>query len=1383
MENPMNEQDPSQIPPASSMPTVPPAAQIPPPTEVQPAPKKKRHLWLKIVAGLVVFLIVLVLLLPTIASTGMVRSIVVGKVNDQLNGKLEIAGWSFGWTSGARIDDLKVLDADGTQILQLKSLDAPISLIGAMRGNYDLHKVVIDGLDFHAVCEADGTLNFAKLAKASAKSAEPANPSPNETKAPEPTENPAPSNSPAGAPPRSTETKLPNVRGEIVVTNCTGTIEDLAAKTAARLTSLEADVKIPDINQPIEDTFDATIDNGKGAVGKISASGKVLVVKDNVLLTDPTQLIREADIDQKASLTGFDLAAIAPFLGADPGIDKLAGVSDGEVDIRLKPMSDADISAMLRIVKLAVSGKALKGDTFAAQSLEMDAKHVALVLPADAKGVDAARIRTGPSDGSGPISVTLLQEGGSKSTVTLFADVAQSSLDRLGKNLAPGDSGKIRAAVDLDLAHFVMSMPKLFALQQGMTLKSGRLTEGTTADLTPDKLVLRQSLSVTGVAGHDALSQKDVVLQPIDFSSNVTDLGGGGMLPDVRNLKLNLTSAFANASVQADSIDNLTGQIRASLQQAQSELGQIIDFGKSQFFGDLDVAISSKGNLLGGAASNGPTHTAAIDVHGTLKDLRITDGTQTTASEPLTQFAVTGKLQGSENQAIEKISGLDVTALAGDAQHPLLDTHVTAELAMKKTPGATPADATTAMVLEQATIQKMNLDLALAQQQFGPMIPALSNVHISAAMLIVGGYVKRTGDNAHSTIQAYVQNVDLQQLSKTGGAPVPLLSSYTLHLLADAGLVADASGSKLNVKLDVDDNQKLLAVQKTDAQIQLTTGSGAEAKPVGVLDMVKQAEVSILMPSLAKLDAVRNALSPAEETKVAANGGVPATPPKPKAAITAGNALITLSITHDGGGLKIVPKVTVSPDLAVAAGSVSQVVGPIDFTTDIAITPAAGAAPTLLDQIKQLDISELSAHAVGTEISLKQPLHITDVGGLTRLFPSTQPSAAPSGPPVVLSAELVAKGDVAPLAHLLETMDAAPQGTEYPYTGNFDLDETVGTAGAAGNSDARIKDLTATGGLHVPALDGQGIDIKNLVIPIFLKDGKLYIANSDKPGDYAPPGSMNGGTVNLAGVVVDLADPHRTLSMNPNSQVMKGVALNTALAHLLGKDLGNLLFADAGASTGILNVTVQKCDQLPTDETMKRNVPSNQGMLTMDVQIQNLTLAGGTLGSAIDTIGPALQIAFPGKSIAKQSIQGSVKDYKITLAHGITTHDMTITLGEHQKSIHLTSTVDLLKLQLKNTFLTLPLSLFGGDDNDLPNGINLALTGTATSPKFDAAKAVQKSVLGNGKPLDVIQNVLGGKKKGGSNGSSGGNNDANDAINAIQGLFGKKKPAATQPGG
>src|SRR5439155_8356214 len=87
---------------------------------VPPTPrKKKRRLWLKIPLALLVLLILLVILLPTIASTGMVRAIVLGKVNQNLNGRVEAADWSIGWFGGVDARGIKVFDAKGAPIVQL----------------------------------------------------------------------------------------------------------------------------------------------------------------------------------------------------------------------------------------------------------------------------------------------------------------------------------------------------------------------------------------------------------------------------------------------------------------------------------------------------------------------------------------------------------------------------------------------------------------------------------------------------------------------------------------------------------------------------------------------------------------------------------------------------------------------------------------------------------------------------------------------------------------------------------------------------------------------------------------------------------------------------------------------------------------------------------------------------------------------------------------------------------------------------------------------------------------------------------------------------------------------------------------------------------------
>jgi hypothetical protein len=1291
----MNDNDPPRNPPAPPADDATPLPPAPPPVK-----KNRRRLLLMIVGGVAGFLILLVLLLPTIAGTGMVRSIVVGKINDRLNGKLEIADWSFGWTSGARIDGVKLTDADGRQLLQLSHVDAPISLIAAMRGKYDFGKVVVDGLDFNARREADGRLNFSDLANAPSQT----RPAPAAPSGPSPS-SPAPASKPPASNASSAPTKLPSITGEFVLTNCRGTIDDVQNQSTFHLTSLEADLKIPDINQPIEDSLDAVVDNGRGQTGKLSAKGTTLLVKNNVLLTDPAQILREGTIQQNITLTGFDLASVMPLLPPNGGINQLAGTTGLTIGLSVAPGSDAAVNAILSMSNLSVGGTALKGDTFNARTLELSAQQIGIALHTDATGANTVRIVTNSS----PVSANLVQDGGYKSSFTLSANVSSDSLGRLAKGMTPGDTGTIQAGANIDFAHLAASMPHLSDLQPGLQLTSGNLAETFKVDLTPDKSTISQSLKVTDIAGRNSRTQTDIALQPIELTAGASQLGGG-WLPGLRDLKLNLASGFATATASATSVDDLTAQLHATLQDVQRELSQIFDFGDKKMQGDLDVSINSQGNLFSAAPSSGASRAGKFDVHGTLKGLSLSGGKAKPVDEALIQFAATGALHGSDIQAIDQINGLDVTAQIGDAQNPTLDSRFTGDFTLD---GSGP-------MVRTAVVQKFNLDLALAQQQLGGLIPALDNVHISAGAIIIGGFAKANGQTAHGLFQAYVQNVDMQRLAPADQTPAAVLTGYTLHAVVDGTLSAGADGSSLALnKLEVTDNQNLIGVEKADAKVMFTAGSGPAAKPVGPTEMLQQAEATVSLPTLSKLSDLLSALSPPPK---ATSGAVPS-----QGLVNAGSATLTLAAGQKGGQLVLTPHLSVSPDFALNSSKGVQPVGPVEFVADLAL--AASPDGKLIDQI---DISRC-----GLDVAGGSALHLAIAGSVSSL--SDQRVLHDMSADVTYDAAQLWKILLPTLSSSTQDQfkDAVVSGK---YTKHFVV---TGSYPAGVPSNVAMKNLSASGGLTLGQFKGHGIDLQNLDVPVSLTDGKFLIVD-------APPATMNGGQLSLAGIAVDLTDPHTTLSMNPNSAVMKNVGLNPTLADLLGKDVGNILFVGTSDSTGQLNVTVVKCNDVPLDDTLKKNVPSNIGQAEIVVTIPDLTIGGGSLGDTFGKLGPALQgIGLGGGNQGNTlgTVKGSVKNYTITLAHGSTTHDMTITLGDGNRSLHLAGGVDLLTEKLKNMTLTLPLSLFKGNDADLPNGLNIVFKGTVSSPKPDIGSAVKKSLLGNGKPQDILNNIFGGKKK------------------------------------
>src|SRR3954468_7392457 len=90
-----------------------------PENEVAPKPKKKKRIWLRVIGVLVLLLIVLVICAPYIASMGPVRSIVINKINQNLNGAVAIDDYSVGWTGGIKANGIRVFDPQKQLVLSI----------------------------------------------------------------------------------------------------------------------------------------------------------------------------------------------------------------------------------------------------------------------------------------------------------------------------------------------------------------------------------------------------------------------------------------------------------------------------------------------------------------------------------------------------------------------------------------------------------------------------------------------------------------------------------------------------------------------------------------------------------------------------------------------------------------------------------------------------------------------------------------------------------------------------------------------------------------------------------------------------------------------------------------------------------------------------------------------------------------------------------------------------------------------------------------------------------------------------------------------------------------------------------------------------------------
>lgn len=91
-------------------------------TSTTPTPKSKRRRWPRILGGVAGLLVLIVILLPYLLSTGPARTLVLRIVNGQVRGKVALGDLSLRWFGPTRLGGLSVSDPAGRSVLEAKEL-------------------------------------------------------------------------------------------------------------------------------------------------------------------------------------------------------------------------------------------------------------------------------------------------------------------------------------------------------------------------------------------------------------------------------------------------------------------------------------------------------------------------------------------------------------------------------------------------------------------------------------------------------------------------------------------------------------------------------------------------------------------------------------------------------------------------------------------------------------------------------------------------------------------------------------------------------------------------------------------------------------------------------------------------------------------------------------------------------------------------------------------------------------------------------------------------------------------------------------------------------------------------------------------------------------
>jgi len=772
----------------------------------QPAkPKKKRRWILKTLLSLVILVILLVLLAPTILGLGIIRETVVGQINSSaLNGKLQIKDWSFGWTSGVHLEGVELQDANSIHLLSVGQIDVPISLIKAATGNIDLGDVIIKDVDFNAQIDSSGQLNFLGAMK------------------------------PSKSQPSSGPSKLPNVKGTIHIQNVTGTFQDDAAHLPTialpQQAPLNATITIKDINQPIVESVDLGLQLAEQNLVKIKVDGSVSAIANN--LVDPSKLTA----DQTIQLSEGDLAAVSSVLHAMHLDLDVMGKMDGKITATVNTMDNISATMAINLADASAGGKQLSGDTLALQSGQ-----IGLTASVVSTNGQNARIKL-------DMPVTLQPRGAAKADqANVHVDVAQDSLmgtaavaQAITAHLAktPGVSesttipgqGDIKISANFDVANWVNQVPHLVPLEKGTSLTSGTLSHETTVTIGGGQAVVATETKLIDFAG--TTSGQPVRVSDIDAKAGLAAVGGDH--PDLRDVNVSMTSAFANVTGGGPTIGKLNIDGSSDLKNLQQQVSQIVDL-DAMLHAPAGSHVSLAGTLGFKADTNGDFTADNSDIATgasfTATAVNITIPGRRAITEPNFAASISATLHHTAAQFVQAVNDLKISV-----QSPAVNFAASGSATLAGRFG---------VEIPSLKITQGTIDPRLVQEEFGG---ALSLFVPPAAADQTPTLMQRIADNSVRVASGSINISGEMKFDSTGfGFPQPLsmqVQPMDLAVTDDMGTVQTTHVPQVSLTVSGNGavNQDNVAAVKN---LSLSVVMGSSDSPLFDLELSADADVSM----------------------------------------------------------------------------------------------------------------------------------------------------------------------------------------------------------------------------------------------------------------------------------------------------------------------------------------------------------------------------------------------------------------------------------------------------------------------------------------------------------------------------------------------------------
>lgn len=509
--------------------------------------------WGIVLVSLILGIGILILLLPTLAGMGPVRSWIARQISGQLHGRLEIDQLKIGWISPTRLEGVRLYDPENRLVIDVSKLETQASLSSFIRGNLDFGRTTVVANAAHLVIRPDGSSNLHEILKLQP----PENPAHPKTKSHE--------KSPSGM-------EIPAVRADVTL-DLKGQIELVDTHGDNRsliqiLPGTGGTLKLDPFSEGVHSDLQGIYTVDQSPPSRIRVQGKV-----DPLTKGPFDL-KQLAANVQLVFEQVDLSAARPLLVmAGMKNTEIGGWLNGQIRVDLKQGEAGSIEGQPVLSRVLFATPGLL-DRYQADEITLPIEIRRTMVGKEAVlqircGITTPEIKT-----------------------SLSGQLPQSLFEQLADGKWTGQTSQLTARVEMDAPALARAFPRTFRLREDSRVESGTILTQLSANLTPERGLQCNFQTDAGISGIQ--SGKKFEIPPVRVEASGTCNNLSEPLQGIRDIAAAVNSPFASLELSAPTLARLHGKGQIDLKQLRDQLSQLMDLSGVQLDGNAEFTLGNE---------------------------------------------------------------------------------------------------------------------------------------------------------------------------------------------------------------------------------------------------------------------------------------------------------------------------------------------------------------------------------------------------------------------------------------------------------------------------------------------------------------------------------------------------------------------------------------------------------------------------------------------------------------------------------------------------------------------------------------------------------------------------------------------------------------------